>query len=99
ESTHRQPEHPARCVPRSDAFVRGGRSVSTSEYRFRRRDGTHATVVDRGYVLHDSAGHPVRVIGSAMDVTKRRKTEAIQSAIYRISEAANSAKDLPELYG
>src|SRR5256886_3101698 len=34
-----------------------------------------------------------------MDVTKRRKTEAIQSAIYRISEAANNAKDLPELYG
>ena len=79
--------------------MRGGGSVWTSEYRFRRRDGTHATVVDRGYVLHDSAGHPIRVIGSAMDVTKRRKTEAIQSAIYRISEAANSAKDLPELYG
>src|SRR3989440_9443481 len=34
-----------------------------------------------------------------MDVSQKRKTEAIQSAVYRISEAANSAKDLPELYG
>src|SRR5438093_671500 len=65
----------------------------------RRRVRCLRTHADRGYVLHDSAGHPIRVIGSAMDVTKRRKTEAIQSAIYRISEAANSAKDLPELYG
>src|SRR5216117_3393944 len=96
---HLHPEDRERVVTSIDEVVRGGGSVWTSEYRFRRRDGTHATVVDRGYVLHDSAGHPIRVIGSAMDVTKRRKTEAIQSAIYRISEAANSAKDLPELYG
>src|SRR5438034_1310715 len=96
---HLHPEDRERVVTSIDEVVRGGGSVWTSEYRFRRRDGTHATVVDRGYVLHDSAGHPVRVIGSAMDVTKRRKTEAIQSAIYRISEAANNAKDLPELYG
>src|SRR5207244_12378778 len=83
---------PTYAVVPSPTLFRSGGSVWTSEYRFRRRDGTHATVVDRGYVLHDSAGHPVRVIGSAMDVTKRRKTEAIQSAIYRISEAANNAR-------
>src|SRR5437660_1630380 len=78
---HLHPEDRERVVTSIDEVVRGGGSVWTSEYRFRRRDGTHATVVDRGYVLHDSAGHPVRVIGSAMDVTKRRETEAIQSAI------------------
>jgi PAS domain S-box-containing protein len=96
---HLHPEDRERVVTGIDAVVRGGGSVWTSEYRFRRRDGTYATVVDRGYALHDAAGHPVRVIGSATDVTKRRKSEAIQSAIYRISEAANNAKDLPELYG
>jgi len=76
---------------------RGGTSW-TGEYRFRRRDGTYAIMVDRAHVLQDPSGHPVRVIGSAMDVTQTRKREAIQSAIYRISEAANAAKDLPELY-
>src|SRR5438552_4437152 len=38
------------------------------------------------------------MIGSVMDVSKERKAEAIQSAVYKISEAANAAKDLPELY-
>ena len=95
---HLHPEDQERVVTSIDQLVRSGGSVWTSEYRFRRRDGTYATLVDRGYVLHDAAGHPVRVIGSAMDVSQRRKTEAIQSAVYRISEAANSAKDLPELY-
>src|SRR5437870_4589024 len=96
---HLHPEDRERVVTSIDEVVRGGGSVWTSEYRFRRRDGTYATLVDRGYILHDSTGHPVRVIGSAMDVSQKRKTEAIQSAVYRISEAANSAKDLPELYG
>ena len=81
-----------------EELVRRGGRAWTGEYRFRRRDGTFATVVDRAYVLQDPSGHPVRVIGSAMDVTQARKREAIQSAIYRISEAANAAKDLPELY-
>jgi len=96
---HLHPEDQERVVTSIDQLVRTGGSVWTSEYRFRRRDGTYATLVDRGYVLHDATGHPVRVIGSAMDVSQKRKTEAIQSAVYRISEAANSARDLPELYG
>src|SRR5436309_1345501 len=82
---------------RSSPIGTGG-SVWSAEYRFRRHDGTYATVVDRGYVLHDASGHPVRMIGSVMDVSKQRKAEAIQSAVYKISEAANASKDLPELY-
>src|SRR2546425_928218 len=80
------------------AILGTGGSVWSAEYRFRRQDGTYATVVDRGYVLHDASGHPVRMIGSVMDVSKQRKAEAIQSAVYKISEAANAARDLPELY-
>ena len=96
---HLHPDDQERVVTSIDQLVRDGGSVWTSEYRFRRRSGTYATLVDRGYILHDATGHPVRVIGSAMDVSQKRKTEAIQSAVYRISEAANSARDLPELYG
>src|SRR2546426_8971743 len=96
---HLHPEDQERVVTSIDQLVRSGGSVWNAEFRFRRRDGTYATLVDRGYVLHDATGHPVRVVGSAMDVSPRSKTEAVQSAVYRISEAANSAKDLPELYG
>ena len=92
------PDDRARVGSSLDDVIGSGGSVWSAEYRFRRHDGTYATIVDRGYVLHDASGHPVRMIGSVMDVSKERKAEAIQSAVYRISEAANAAKDLPELY-
>src|SRR2546425_804460 len=43
-------------------------------------------------------GAIIGTIGVAFDVSERTRTEAIQSAVYRISEAANAAKGLPELY-
>src|SRR3989454_12100123 len=92
------PDDRARVGSSLDDVIGSGGSMWSAEYRFRRHDGTFATIVDRGYVLHDASGHPVRMIGSVMDVSKQRKAEAIQSAVYKISEAANAAKDLPELY-
>ncbi len=53
----------------------GGGNTWSDEYRFRRADGTYATIVDRGYVVRDASGEPVRMVGSMMDVTKRRRTE------------------------
>src|SRR5438874_10536731 len=92
------PDDRGRVGASIDDLIGSGGSVWSAEYRFRRRDGRYDTVIDRGYVLHDASGHPVRMIGSVMDVSKERKAEAIQSAVYKISEAANAAKDLPELY-
>lgn len=46
-----------------------------SEYRFRRRDGCYAVVIDRGYILYDSSGNPSRVTGAMTDVTDQRHLE------------------------
>jgi diguanylate cyclase (GGDEF)-like protein/PAS domain S-box-containing protein len=51
-----------------------GRSWS-AEYRFRRNDGSYASVLDRGHVLRDEAGRPLRMIGSIIDITERRRAE------------------------
>ena len=48
----------------------------TGQYRFRRADGEYADVVDRGFIIQDAAGVPIRMIGSMMDVTDRKQTEA-----------------------
>ena len=48
------------------------------EYRFRRADGTWAYVFDRGYLLRDEAGQPVRMIGAMQDITKRQQAAAEQ---------------------
>jgi len=53
---------------------RGGRSWRGS-YRFRRKDGSYASVLDRGFILNDDAGRPVRVVGGISDVTNQRQAE------------------------
>jgi PAS domain S-box-containing protein len=52
----------------------GGKNWS-DEYRFRRKDGSYATVLDRGYALHDESGKPYRMLGSMQDISERRKQE------------------------
>ncbi|GAB4507505.1 MAG: hypothetical protein Tsb0026_03240 [Sulfuricaulis sp.] len=45
------------------------------EYRFRRRDGSYAHIFDRGYVIRDGQGKPLRMVGAMMDFTERRRAE------------------------
>jgi PAS domain S-box-containing protein len=47
----------------------------SDEYRIRQKDGKYATVLDRGFVVRDDHGAPVRMIGSMMDLTARRMLE------------------------
>jgi PAS domain S-box-containing protein len=56
--------------------VTGGDETWTAEYRFESKDGSYRYVLDRGYVVRDSSGKPVRMLGSMMDVTASRLTEA-----------------------
>ena len=53
----------------------GTRRYWEAEYRFRRSDGTYAYVFDRGYVIHDDQGKPIRMIGAMMDVSARKRAE------------------------
>jgi PAS domain S-box-containing protein len=45
------------------------------EYRFARRDGSYADVFDRGFVMRDGQGKPVRMIGAMQDITERKRAE------------------------
>lgn len=47
------------------------------EYRFRRADGSYADVIDRGFVMLNTEGRAVRMVGSIMDVSQRRRAESL----------------------
>ena len=70
------PEDRDRVVTRVHALVAGTETGWTDEYRFRRGDGSYATVLDRGYVLRGPDGRGVRLIGSMLDLTERLELEA-----------------------
>ncbi len=45
------------------------------DYRFRRADGSYSYVRDRGVLLRDKAGKPVRIIGSLLDITAQKQLD------------------------
>jgi two-component system, cell cycle sensor histidine kinase and response regulator CckA len=70
------PDDHARVRAGIQAVVERGGQTWSDEYRFRRADGSWADVVDRGYVVHDERGRPVRMIGAMANVTEPKRLEA-----------------------
>jgi len=56
-------------------FLDSAELVWTGEYRYARADGSYATVIDRGIVVRDEHGKPLRMIGSMLDITERKRAE------------------------
>ena len=62
---------------RAEVFER--RETFLSEYRFQRKDGGYADLLDRGLVVRDAGGAPVRMVGAITDMTERKRAaEAVQ---------------------
>lgn len=69
------------------------------EYRYRDADGRYLDVYDRGYVIRDANGLPVRMIGAMQDVSERkdyerRLLELNESLAMRAQELADSNAEL-----
>jgi PAS domain S-box-containing protein len=45
------------------------------EYRFKRDDGSYAFIYDRGVIVRNKDGKPLRMIGAAQNVTDRKRLE------------------------
>lgn len=50
----------------------------SEEYRLRRADGSYAIVHDRGDILRDSQGKPIRMVGGITDITEKKAAERRQ---------------------
>jgi PAS domain S-box-containing protein len=69
------PDDRARVQAGQRKLVAEGGEFWSDEYRLRRADGSYAQMHDRGYVIRDAAGTPIRMVGSMMDVTARRQAD------------------------
>jgi diguanylate cyclase (GGDEF)-like protein/PAS domain S-box-containing protein len=56
--------------------LEGGMEFWSKEYRFQRKDGTYADIMDRGYILRDETATPYRMIGAMLDITERKYMES-----------------------
>ncbi|HZH25932.1 MAG TPA: PAS domain S-box protein [Azospirillaceae bacterium] len=89
---HIHPDDRERIVQGIHEVITGGGTRWSEEYRFRRADGSFATVLDRGFVLRAPGGRPVRMIGAMQDITERKRVEVELAAARDAAEEANLAK-------
>jgi PAS domain S-box-containing protein len=81
------PEDADRARQVVEQSLREGRSFAC-DYRITTPDGALRIVHDRGEIICDEAGKPLRLVGTAQDVTERRRAEE------RLREFADSLQTL-----
>lgn len=74
--------------------INGDQENWQDEYRFRRKDGSYAYVLDRGYVIRDLDGKPVRMVGGMTDLTERRQSELELARLNRALKMRSACSDL-----
>lgn len=63
-------------------------------YRFRKADGSYATVFSRSYIIYNKEGEPIRWIGSMNDITILKKTECeLKQALIKSEESAKAKSE------
>ena len=71
--------------------ISGGADSWSGEYRFRRRDGSFAYVLDRGHVIRDASGAAIRMVGGMTDLTQHKQLEERLSEQAALLDAAHDA--------
>jgi PAS domain S-box-containing protein len=69
------PDDRERVLRSVQAAIDGPRDQWQDEYRFLRSDGRYSLVLDRGFIVRDSSGRALRMIGGMTDMTERLETD------------------------
>jgi PAS domain S-box-containing protein/putative nucleotidyltransferase with HDIG domain len=68
------------------------------DYRFRCKNGSYRWLHDRGFFLIEDDRNVRRMIGMMQDIQVRKQAELLQSAVYRIAQAADTSAGLGDLF-
>ncbi|HEX8552510.1 MAG TPA: PAS domain S-box protein [Abditibacteriaceae bacterium] len=89
--TRVHPDDRERVIASVQNLIDGGGAAWSDEYRFARADGSYAEIFDRGFIIRDVSGQPVRMIGSMQDISKRKQSEALLQFQKTLLEAQTEA--------
>ena len=89
--TRIHPDDRERVVRDLEALIDGGQVIWSDEYRFQRADGSYAHIFDRGYVIYEVPGKPVRMIGVMMDITERKRVEQRHAVFSKLGKELSTA--------
>lgn len=70
------PDDLERVLKTTDKLLKSEESTYFEiEYKFLKEDGTYAHVLDKGSLIRDKAGKPVRIVGAMQDISHRKVYE------------------------
>lgn len=95
------PEDRARAFQSVRAYLENQSPTFELEHRLLHKDGTYRWILSRGVALRDPSGRPVRMAGSHVDLTARKKVEdQLRLAYQELSQNETALKAaLEELRG
>jgi PAS domain S-box-containing protein len=82
--TWKQRVHPddlARTLADVKEIFAKGLAMFQSEFRMRHKQGSWVIILSRGFVVHDLHGTPVRMVGTHVDITERKKAEEARASL------------------
>lgn len=91
---HLYPDDREKILKSLDATLKSKRNIWVTEYRFIKGNGEIIDIYDRTYIVRDEHGKPIRMMGSMMDITERKKAEkALQQSEEKYRTLVEQAND------
>ncbi|MCC6487202.1 MAG: PAS domain S-box protein, partial [Candidatus Hydrogenedentes bacterium] len=84
--TRVHPDDLQQALERVGAAISESRQNHQVEFRFRHKDGSYRWILVQASVLMDETGRPVRMLGSHVDITERKRAEealSLDAAIFK----------------
>jgi two-component system, chemotaxis family, CheB/CheR fusion protein len=87
------PEDVSRVHAEVWGAIDGGAASFSVEYRVRHRDGHYIHAWEKALIVRDAQGRAVRVVGSTIDISDRKRAQEEMEKAHQEAQAANAAKD------
>jgi PAS domain S-box-containing protein len=91
------PDDRERVLHHVDECLQSGERMFVDEYQFRLADGAYGTFIDKGQMVRDAEGKPIRMIGTMIDVTASRQAyTSLEQAYTRLQRLSRELQVVEE---